>query len=113
MIPIATTTIRVLRPDPTDEPYEEPGEPTVVASGVRAHISTSTGREVVAGGSQEIVQFRMSSDPVDLTHLDRIQNEETGEIFEVSWVHQRRGLGMDHTQAGLKQVSGVYSRPGA
>lgn len=109
-IPINTTLITVLRTGEY-EPYETPPEPTVVASKVRAHISTSQGTEVVAGGSQSVVTFRMSCDPVDLTHLDQVRDETTGEMYEVSWVHQRRGLGLDHTQAGLRQVHGVVSTP--
>lgn len=111
MVPLSTTTIRVLRPNPSNEPYEAKGAPTVVASGVRAHISSPSGREIASGGSQEVVQFRLSCDPVDLNHLDQVQDETTDELYEVEWARQRIGVGLDYTQAGLKQVSGAVSRP--
>lgn len=109
-IPVATTSIRILRPAGADEPYETPGTPTVVATGVRAHISTSRGTENVAGGSQEIVYFRMSCDPVDLQHQDRVEDEATGLIYNVEWARLRRGLGLDHVEAGMKQVEGAISQ---
>lgn len=109
-IPIHTTTIRVLRvpADPERDPTEAQPDAEVIAAGVRAHISTSTGTEIVAGGaSQEIVNFRLSSDPADIQHTDRIEDERTGEVYEVTWARQRIGVGLDHTQAGLRQVTGV------
>lgn len=110
MIPVATTTISVLRvpADPLRDP-EDPQPPAeVIASGVRAHISTSRGREVVQGqASQEIVDFRLSCDPTDLDGGDQVKDEATDEVYEVTWARLRRGFGLDHTQAGLKQVSGV------
>lgn len=110
-LPINTTTIRVLRPDPTDEPYEEKGVGTTVASGVRAHISTTRGDEEPSGGDQEVVFFRLSCDPVDIHHADRIEDESTGEAYDVQWARLRRGLGLDHVEAGLRQVEGIASGP--
>lgn len=114
-IPIHTTTITVLRPNAADEPYETPaGASVAVATGVRAHISTSRGDEATAGGDQEVVFFRMSCDPipadVGLDHFDQIQDEATGELYEVVWARYRRGLGLEHHEAGLRQVAGVTSR---
>lgn len=113
-IPLATTTITVRRvPDDEDlDPYDEQPEPETVASGVRAHISTRTGRETVAGGSQEVVSFGLSCDPVDLRHTDEVVDDTTGETFEVVWAISRQGLGMDHVQAGLERVTGVVSGGG-
>lgn len=112
-IPIATTTISVLRTTPNE--LDEPGDPqtpVIVASGIRAHISTSRGREAPAGGDQEVVEFRLSCDPieVDLTHFDQVQDEATGDVYLVAWARLRRGLGLDHHEAGLRQVAGVSSR---
>lgn len=108
-IPLATTQISVLRvaADPTRDPYDAQPAPAVLASGVRAHISTPNGREQTAGGSQEVVEFRMSCDPVDLRHTDQVQDEGSGAIYEVTWARAREGLGLDHVEAGLKQVAGV------
>lgn len=110
-LPINTTTIRVLRSNPADEPYEDAGPGTIVAVGVRAHISTSRGDEEPSGGDQEVVHFRLSCDPVDLHHSDRIEDESTGEAYDVQWARLRRGLGLDHVEAGLRQVEGIASGP--
>ena len=108
-IPFATTTIAVLRAGAgaSDDPYDPQPERETVASGVRAHISTSTGYEQTQGGSQSIGDFRVTCDPTDIRHTDRIVDEVTGEEFDVEWATPRRGLGLDHTFAGLKQVKGA------
>lgn len=116
MLPIATTTIAVVRPNPSDEPYETPGAPSTVATGVRAVISISRGDETTAGGDQEVVYFRLDCDPiagVTLDHGDRVEDLGTGEVYEVLWARMARGLGLDHYEAGLKQVDGVVSAPRA
>lgn len=108
-VPIATTTIAVLRV-PTDvsrDPYDAQPDPETVVSGVRAHVSSPSGRERVAGGSQEVVEFRLACDPTDLRHTDRVQDEQSGATYEVVWARPRQGLGLDHVEAGLKQVTGV------
>jgi hypothetical protein len=107
-VPLATTTVAVLRvpADTARDPYDAQPAPETVASGVRAHISSPSGRERVAGGSQEVVEFRLACDPVDLRHTDRVQDEQCGAIYEVVWARPRKGLGLDHVEAGLKQVSG-------
>lgn len=109
-IPYATTTIRVWRPADDSAPYEEPAPPTLVAENIRAHISTSAGRDQPLG-DVEVVQFRLSADPVDLDYHDQVEDERTGEVFDVVWVRRRVGLGMDHVQAGLRRVEGMTSRP--
>jgi hypothetical protein len=106
-IPLATTTIAVLSGSTSGDPYEsQPGD-TASATGIRAHISTSTGGETVRGGQQEEVTFRLSADPVELTHTDRVKDEKTGEVYEVVWTRPRTGLGLDHVQAGLRQIRGT------
>jgi len=108
-VPLHTTTISVLRlpADPARDPYDPQPAPEVVASGIHAHISSPSGRERTAGGSQEVVEFRLSCDPVEIRHTDRVQDEQTGMVYEVTWARERQGLRLDHTQAGLKQVAGV------
>lgn len=115
-VPLATTTVTISRiaADPDRDPYDAPPDPTDVASGVRAHISTATGTEAVAGGSQEVVNFRMSCDPFDggLLHTDTVSDDTSGEVYDVVWAVARFGVGLDHFQAGLRQVSGVVSTGG-
>lgn len=112
MIPLSTTTITVYRNtfDEDADPTEvDSGSRTTVAEHVRAQISSPSGRERNIGGSQEIVEFSLSCDPVDLTHLDQVLDEVTGEIYEVTWARQRTGFGLDHTRGGLRAVKGVTS----
>lgn len=108
-IPLATTTITIQRPsvDPDRDPYEEDPAPDTVAEGVRAHISSPSGREQIVGGEQEIVTFRLSCDPIDLQHVDTVVDDSTGEEYEVVWTLSRTGLGMPHVQAGLRKTTGV------
>jgi hypothetical protein len=107
MIPFSTTTITVKRPAPTDEPYETPGAPSTVASGIRAHISQGRGAENVVGGDQEVVFHRLTCDPCNLDNADAVIDDATGLVYEVEWARLRRGLGLDHMEAGLRQVEGV------
>lgn len=108
-VPLHTTTVSVLRvpADPARDPYDPQPEPEVIASGIRAHIASPSGREHTAGGSQEVVEFRLTCDLTDLTHTDRVLDDRTGAVYEVTWARQREGFGLDQVQAGLKQVSGV------
>ena len=110
-IPLATTTISVLRvpADPDRDPYDPQPEPETVVSGIRAHLSLGQGQETVAGGSQQVVNWRLSCDPFNqgLHHKDQVVNEQSGSVYEVVYSETREGMGMDHFQAGLTQVSGV------
>jgi hypothetical protein len=110
-VPLHTTTVSVRRvaADPTRDPYDAPPAPAVVASSIRAHISSPRGREQTAGGSQEVVEFRLTCDPVDLRHTDQVQDEQTSALYEVTWARTREGLGIDQMQAGLRQVTGVVA----
>lgn len=111
MIPLHTTTIAVLSPPQAEEgewpdPYDEQPAREESASGVRAHISSPAGSEQIIGGEQEVVMFRLSCDPVTLTHRDWVEDEQTGDVYQVVWVMQRKGLGLDHVEAGLRTVRG-------
>jgi hypothetical protein len=112
-LPMSTTTIAVLRmpADPERDPVEDFGmTPTTIATGVRAHISTSRGFENTSVGAQQsVVMFRLACDPTDLAHTDRVKDEKTGEEYEVLWTRSRQELGMGHVEAGLKQVEGNVS----
>jgi len=109
VIPINTTLIRVwhVEADPDRDPEDAQPEPEITAFNIRAVISSPTGRERNAGGVQEIVEFSLSCDPIELSHLDRVEDQTTGELYEVMWARRRNGFGLDHTRAGLKQVSGL------
>jgi hypothetical protein len=110
-VPIATTTVTVLRPDElaaTDDPYDDADEePTEIATGVRANIAIADGREELAGrAGREAVSFRLRCDVADITNGDLIVDETTGEQYAVVWSRQRvTGLGLDHVVADLEQVT--------
>ena len=105
-VPLATTTITIRRPDGTDDPYETPAS-ALIARGVRAHIGSPSGSEKIVGGAKEVVDAVVRLDPTPcLTHRDRLTDEGTGECWEVTWVRQRQGLGLDHQAAGLRAVKG-------
>lgn len=114
-IPVATTTIKVERTpvDGTLDPYDPQPEPDVIASGVRAHISTARGSEDRAGSDRSIVNFRLSCDQFDagLLHTDTVTDEQSGEVYEVRWAVARNVTGLAHFQAGMDQISGVVSTP--
>lgn len=109
MITLATTTITVLRvaDDPDRDPYDPPPAASEVATGVRAHIGSATGREQAVGGQQSVTDLRLVCDPVDLRHTDQVRDDTTGETFEVVWVKQRTGLNLDHTAAYVRHVEGL------
>ncbi len=108
VIPLSTTTISVLRPVDGD-PYEaSAGAPAVVAQGVRAHISVpNIGSGQIVGGQQSVVEPRLTCDLCDLKHTDEVKDDTTGRIFQVTWVQERLGLGVDHLEAGLRKVEGA------
>jgi hypothetical protein len=106
MIPVSTTTVTARR---VSEP--EPGEGqsvALLARGVRAVISTPTGTEQAApGGGSEQIDAVLIADPIaGLAHTDRVVDDADGSSYEVAWVTSRRGLGVDHTRAGLVRVTG-------
>lgn len=101
---LPTTTVKIMRvhPDPNRDYWDdaEPS-PTAFAEGIRAHIGSPGGTENRSNGSQEIESHRLNCDPVAMTHNDTVVDENTGESYQVLWVDQRKGLGLDHVVAGL------------
>jgi len=105
-LPIHTTLISVLRSD-QDGTKDSTDTLTwsTIASGGRAHIVSPSGSETVTAGQSSTVTARMSADPTDLTHGDRIYDESTRSTYEVTWVAQRTGFGLEHTAADLVLVT--------
>jgi len=103
---IPTTTVRIVRPDATSDPYEA-GTESTVTFGVPAHISTPNGFDKAVGGDEELVTAVALLPPdLDIRHYDNLVDEGTGERYFVAWVRSRSGLGLDHTKAGLRAVKG-------
>lgn len=109
-LPLSTTTIAVKRTaaGSDTDPYvvSDNTSDTTVATGIAAHISAPSGFERVAGSGQEAVEFRLACETAAIGNNDRIIDLETNEIYEVIWAENRRGLGLDHTVAGLRKVTG-------
>lgn len=104
-LPIATTTITVARPsdgDPTDAPTFTP-----LASRHPAVIAAPSGSGNPAGGVQEVVDAQLRCDVLALAPADVVTDEVTGDTYAVVWARQRVGLGLDHTTAGLRKVTGA------
>lgn len=111
-IPLATTTITIWRvaADPTRDPYDPKPPATAAHTGVRAVISQSR-RGENAAESQEVVWFRLVCDLVDLREADTIEDEKTGEQYQVIGPRRVSGIAAvsDYTRADLRQVRGVAS----
>lgn len=109
MIPLATTTISVKRvaADDDRDGYDPLPSASTVATGVRAHLSSPSGREDRAGGSRQTSTARLLCDPTDLLHTDTVVDDSTSLEYAVVGVEQHVGLGLDHTAAALQLVSGA------
>ena len=116
-ITIATTRISVLAPptgatDPWSDGYPDPDTGgsgyATKETGVRATISAGGARGSSGGqGEQQDVTFSMVCDPCDLTYLDLVADEVTGQQYLVEWVVETPGTaGLGHMQVGLRQNKG-------
>lgn len=113
-VPLATTTIAILRRKAADvyaEPYAglTSADRDVVSSGVRAVIDAPSGSQDVAGGEQTRSRFRLAADPCDLHRTDWVRDERTGVEYQVSWVlpFSRPNGAASHVEAGLDLVEGL------
>lgn len=112
-LPLATTTVTVLRP-PTSDDYAEPygGTRTAdlveVESGVRAAldvpVARDAGREYRAGGEQTLTEFRFAVDPCDVRNTDYMRDDRTGVLYRVTWVFE---FADSHIEGGLRLVEGL------
>lgn len=103
MIPLATTTVSVFR-TPSGDPYI-PSQAKKVTS-LRGHISSPSGTDLHVGGEQQIIDAVLLTEiGCDVQHTDRIT--DGCETYDVVWVTERHGLGLDHLKAGLVLVEGA------
>lgn len=112
MIPLATTTIDVLRVAAADdyaEPYsgDDTSRRTTVAQGVRAVIgrppNRAGGKEDIAGGEQSVWDFELVCDHTDIRYTDTVKDNHDGSVYRVVWV---QSYPQEHTEAGLRIVHG-------
>jgi hypothetical protein len=106
---ILTTTTVTIEERSVSEPYEAPSW-TASSSGVPAHIGEPSGAERIIGGSQENIDAVLLAEAgTPVWYTSRILDEVTGERFEIVWVQDRQGLGLDHVKAGLRRTTGLAS----
>lgn len=104
MLPVATTTVTLKDRTVTDDPWDEAATESTAARSVPAHLSSPSGREIQRTGSQQVLDKVLTCEVVDLTHVQQVIDDSTGQPYEVVWVDQRKGLGLDHTVAGLRRA---------
>jgi hypothetical protein len=108
MIPLSTTTIDVMRGSVSsgyDEPYSGGSDPTgwtPVAEKVRAVIDHPSGTLDLGGGQQNIANYGMVCDPVELHYSDQIYDRTSKRYFRITWFIPYP----DHVEAGLRDVEG-------
>jgi hypothetical protein len=103
---LATTTITIETASEV-----EPGDGrtfSTLASSVPAQIGRPSGvEETVPGGGRQQLTADFSCDYVaGVDHLCRVTDEVSGEVWEVSWVKPRVGLGLDHWHGQLVRWQG-------
>ena len=105
MNPLPTTTITLRRPAGADDDPTEAPTVSTVATGHPATIGSPSGSEVVNSGERELVDAVLVVADLAVGRLDLVDDDETGDTWQVVWSRQRRGLGLDHVRAGLRRVT--------
>ena len=112
-----TTTITVygVRPVPDTDPDADGFDPTplprvALVEGLNASISGPVGSDV-EGMEREV--WRLRCDPFELHRSDYVEDDTTGYLYEVTYVHQSEiatSWAMNHTIAELTREEGLPSR---
>lgn len=107
-IPLHTSLGSVLRRPAQEDPYAPSAEAsTLVATGIRAHISAASGNSEIVGGQQSTTTYEMQCDPCDLRHTDQWRDDTNNVLYDVAVVQKRVGLGLDHMHARLTRSEGA------
>lgn len=102
MIPLDTTLLKVEAPS---WPSGRSEPPTYAEIGRRrGHVSSPSGQQT---NSTEVVDAVVYCEPLAFTHEARITDLTTSDVWNVVWVRQRVGLGLDHTEAGVRRGTGA------
>lgn len=106
---IATTTVSIVRPDGSGDPYEA-ATATAVATSVQAHVSAPSGADSAVGGDKEVIDATVFL-PTGTTieRADIIVDDADGTNYAVVWSRARSGLGLDHVVVGVRTVAGGAS----
>lgn len=114
MIPIATTTVTVVRPavaDATADGYDPPGVPVTVTTGLRAHISVERPQVNLVGGDRAVYTAAGTFDRSPaLVRGDTVTDNRTGVAYRLLWASGEAspsGFGLyDYQTADLVRVEG-------
>lgn len=111
-IPLATTTITVIRREMTDmedlyDPADYPSpEWTTIVAGVRAVISPPTANPQLTAGTRLTWSASLRSDPCDLQENDHLIDANDGTEWTVLWAREFDAIGLNHMEASLRMVQG-------
>lgn len=106
-LPITTCRINVLRSDPSIDPMVD-AVYLVRATGIPAVIHTNSGLERRGGGNQSETLGRLDvALGVDIRRYDRVVDTTSGHTWEIDWIRNRNGFGLDHQEAGVHLVEGA------
>jgi hypothetical protein len=112
-IPLSTTLVTITRPtfpstSPSPDPYDSTPTLTVIASGVRATIAPPTSATVrLVGGDRDVYNSKLICDPTPVAVDDTVTDTVTGNVWTVLWVQASPQLGLSHTIAGIRLVTGA------
>jgi len=110
-IPLATTHLSVMRTVLTanEDAYDaNQAAPTLIVSGVRAVIASTTPKmsTVLIGGERGVYTVTFESDVADIQLGDEV-TDDNGQQYEVFDVSRQTGLGFDYLLGELRKVTGV------
>ena len=108
-LPLTTTTLTLDRPtNLTGDSAEELNFQTI-ATGIPGAVVFPTGSESVIQGDRERVDGKVEIEPQNfmIYRYDRFTDEQTGNVWSVSYARLRQGLGLDHWEIGVYAVAGI------
>ena len=107
MLPLTTTSVTIERPTTNQDPYDT-SVWNVIASDVPGVVSGNAGLDIRVGGDQSTNLTTLHiDDGHDLQKSDRITDQETAEVWYVTWVRKRYEFGLAYTTGGLTRTIGA------
>lgn len=109
---LSNAVVTVTRAAGGGDPYEAATVTTVTTS-TPGQISSPSGADF-AVASKEVIDAVLylfwhvgHKDPTPALQVGDVVTDDLGRSFRVTWAFLRRGLGLDHQQAGLVSVRGA------
>lgn len=106
-LPLASTTVTVRRSTgvANADDYDAAVAPATLTSGLRAHLSSPTGRATQDAGAGEAIDRLLYVDVTDLQRGDAVVDAATAATWHVVWVQRVAGVGLDHMVAGVVRTT--------